>query len=85
MLENLTIFWLLPSLIVFFIILQSQKRELGKTIEEFITDDWINIIIPSIIYPIGFVGIICYIIWPWLIKERKLFWNYENSEDSLPY
>ena len=67
--EQLLIFWVLPSLSIF-LALATQYRRNGIPLESWTIQNWWSVVFISICYPLGFVIFLIECDWSWLVGER---------------
>jgi hypothetical protein len=75
MLENIILYWLLPSLVTVLLIIHVNRKLDGIVPGKYDASEVIALIVLSFIYPLGLMAFFCFVVWPWLIKERKLTKN----------
>jgi hypothetical protein len=73
-LEMILLFWVAPGLFTFLIYVHEERKISGRYIQDYRGDDWAAAIAASILYPLGLTAYFCMVIWPALIKTRKLWW-----------
>jgi len=71
MLELLTIYWLLPSLGTFILLMLLVREPSIPTIKDIPKEYWYFIVLFSVLYPIGLITICFFNLCPWVAKEFK--------------
>lgn len=68
--EQFLLIWLLLSLVVMLALIQVNRRIDDLVMSDYDGPEWGGLLSMSILWPIGFMFICTFLIWPWLIKER---------------
>ena len=69
------IFWVIPSLVTCLLLIQLSRRCEGQPPQSWKSSEWIFLGVLSLLYPIGLFLIHYECVWPFLVKERRWFWN----------
>lgn len=71
MLDNILMYWVLPSLVTMLLVIQWERSASTNLIPSYYSIwDWAGISLLACFYPIGLIAMFCDVVWPWLIKER---------------
>ena len=73
MIDKFLLLWAVPSLVVFFLLIQASRyaTTMPKEPSDYDFATWLIFLTLSIIHILGFAALFAYVVWPWLVKTRR--------------